>query len=441
MNIISHLKSPAVFLTSLALAFPLYAGNPLATPEQKLLDEKAIEIYQNNSFRLFRIKAKAVYALAYGLIISSEAKPLLSPMVDELIFSSIQKAVNSDPYFPKVYWVDSGPRQWFGLDVPGGRYSYDNPDVIYRTIPIDGSLHYKIHGHREPSGLADASFSLISNPNSQGTVALLTNSELQIDADGNYEITIDSEPADGRINHIQSNDDAVMLFVRNSLGDWQAQKPDSLSVELLDDISGETPRSDTRIYLETIKNISESIFFYGVGALGIKTKLNPVNTFKQPEQSDDLGTLVSQASSFGHFEIEDDEALLLTVDMGGANYFIAPATGPWTITIDPGNVVCSLNNQQAMADTDGRYRFVLSLKDPGVYNWISTSGLHEGTMMLRWQNLPANTEGQGPAITSQLVKISDLPSILPPETHWVSQAERQQQILSRQSGYQSRSTI
>ena len=166
-----------------------------------------------------------------------------------------------------------------------------------------------------------------------------------------------------------------------------------------------------------------------------------MNTFKQPEQSDDLGTLVSQASSFGHFKIEDDEALLLTVDMGGADYFIAPATGPWTITIDPQNNLCSLDNHQAMADTDGRYRFVVSLQEPGVYNWISTTGLHEGTMMLRWQNLPGNQEGQGPAISTELVKIADLPSMLPPETHWVSVTERQGQMVARQEGYQFRSEV
>ena len=54
--------------------------------------------------------------------------------IDELAFSTIQKAANGDAYFPKVYWFDAGPRQWIGLDVPGSRYSYNNPD-IYRTIP------------------------------------------------------------------------------------------------------------------------------------------------------------------------------------------------------------------------------------------------------------------------------------------------------------------
>ena len=49
MDIFISLKRSALCLTSLALTFPLYAGNPLATEDQRLLDEKAISIYQNHS--------------------------------------------------------------------------------------------------------------------------------------------------------------------------------------------------------------------------------------------------------------------------------------------------------------------------------------------------------------------------------------------------------
>lgn len=410
--------------------------NPLATPDQLALDQKSISIYESNSFKVLRTKAEIVYKVAYGLFVSDEAKPLLDPMIDELVFSSIQKSVNNDVYHPKVYWVNTAPRQWFNISVPGGRYSYDNPDVIYRTIPISDSFHYVVHGKRNTGGVADATFSLISNPNSQRTVGLLTNDQLVINADGTYDITIDNEPANGRVNHIQSTSSAVQLYIRNSLGNWQTNTPDSLSVEILDDVSGYPERSNTRIYLNTLKNLSESIFFYGVGALGIKTKTNAVNTLKQPEQSDDLGTLVTQASSFGHFKIADDEALIITVNPGGADYFIMPATNPWTITVSPGSIQCSLNNAQAVADNDGQYRFVISMTDPGVHNWISSSNLHEGTMMLRWQNLPTTApETGGAGVTTELVKLADLHDKLPAETVWVSSNERDTQLQNRLQGY------
>ena len=443
--LIKHLKKACCFaiLPLLCITTQLEAGNnPLATQEQRDLDAKAITIFKNHAFHLLRYKAKLTYTVAYGLFVSDEAKPLMDGMIDELVFSSIQKAVNSDPYYPKVYWVDTGPRHWFGESIPGGRYSYDNPDVIYRTIPIKDKIHYVLHGKRDSNGLADATFSLISNPNSQKTVAVLTGNDLVINSDGTYDITIDNQPANGRVNHIQSTSSAVMLFVRNTLGDWQTNKPDELSVEVLDDVSAHKPRSDTRIYMETLKNLAESTFFYGTGALGIKTKINKVNTFKQPSQSDDLGTLVTQASSFGHFKLEDDEALIVTINPGGAKYFVVPATNPWTITVDPGKYLCSFNNTQAIADADGQYRFVISHTDPGVYHWISTSGLHEGTMMLRWQNLPVSAPTTGKAsVQTELVKLSDLPFKLPQETRWVSTGERATQLADRLNAYLLRSAI
>jgi len=431
-------SKPLILSASFLLAsnVSIADSNPLATADQLELDNKSISIYENYGFKVLRAKADIVYKVAYGLFVSDEAKPLLEPMIDELVFSSIQKSVNNDVYHPKVYWVNSAPRNWFNINVPGGRYSYDNPDVIYRTIPISSNFHYVLHGKRSAGGVADATFSLVSNPNSQKTVELLTGDKLAINADGTYDITIDSDPANGRINHIQSTSSAVQLFVRNSLGDWQKNTPDALSIEILEDVSGYPERSNTRIYMNTLKNLSESTFFYGVGALGIKTKTNAVNTFKQPEQSDDLGTLVSQASSFGHFKIEDDEALIVTINQGGASYFIVPATNPWTITVSPGAIQCSLNNAQAIADADGQYRFVISLTDPGVHNWISSSNLHEGTMMLRWQNLPATAPASGAAaVSTELVKLADLPAKLPAETVWLTRSERINELQNRTQGY------
>lgn len=109
----------------------------------------------------------------------------------------LQKAVNDDPYYPRVYWDDAAPRSWFGLNVPGGRYSYDNPDCIYRIIPIDSSVDYVVTGYRYRPGPSEVTFSLISDPNSQNTVAFLAGSDLIVDHDGSYPITINNSSADG----------------------------------------------------------------------------------------------------------------------------------------------------------------------------------------------------------------------------------------------------
>ncbi|KAK4031418.1 hypothetical protein C8A01DRAFT_21351 [Parachaetomium inaequale] len=414
-------------------------GNPLATSDQAYLDALAIKINNAYGFPVLKAEAKAAYQLAHGSDISDEASSTLDAAIDELAFSAIQKAVNTDVYHPKVYWVDAGPRSWFGLDVPGGRYSYDNPDCIYRTIPIDSSLSYVVKGFRHTPGPADVTFSLISDPNSQTTVSYLGGSDLAVATDGSYTITINSSSADGQTNHIQSTSDAKQLLIRNNLGDWVSQKPDNITVEVVDDVSGQDPISNAAIASAAWWNLQESIATYGAGTLGLKTYLNAVNTLSTPSQSSTLGTLTSQASSFGHFNLSADQALVATVAPGASSYFVFPVTNPWTVSVDPGNNQVSLNNKQAVANANGTYTFVVSLQDPGVYNWISTGGLHEGTIMVRWQGLPTSSDSSNAvSVAVQVVPLSSLASVLPSGTRYVTAAERKAQLAQRAAGYSSR---
>jgi hypothetical protein len=322
--------------------------------------------------------------------------------------------------------------------VPGSRYSYDNPDNIYRTIPIDGASRYVIRGQRRGSGPTDVTFSLISNPNSQQTVAILAGKDLVVNADGSYTITVDNQPANGRVNHIQSNVSAKQLFVRNNLGNWNSEAPDALRVERLGPAPARGPKGDWTVSSEAWLNLQESIVDYGVGALGIKTYSNPLNTLANPTSSSTLGTLVTQASSFGHFKLADDEVLVATLTTGGAGYFVFPVTDPWSVTVDPIRHQSSLNNRQATANADGSYTLVVSRQDPGVANWVDTVGLHEGSIMVRWQNLPANRPANGgPTITAQVAKLANLASVLPAGTRYVTAAERQL-LAARLAGYQQR---
>lgn len=434
---------------ALSLSLPLIASaapslaqaatpSPLATPDQRLLDQRAIQRHQVDRFPAARAQAKATYLLAHGLPFSEEALARLDQDIDELAFSAIQKAINGDPLYPKVYWVNAPARQWFGLKVPGGRYSYDNPDNIYRTIPIEGASRYVVHGRRIGQGPTDVTFSLISDVNSQNTIAVLPGPDLVVDADGRFDITIDDQPANGRVNHIQSTAKARQLFIRNNLGDWNTEVPDSLSVERLGGPPPRAPRSELATSTEAWLNLQSSIIAYGVGALGLKTHVNPVNTLPNPSTSSTLGTLVTQASSFGHYRLQDDEALVATLKTGGAGYVVFPVTDAWLVSVDPIKHQTSLNNKQAVANADGSYTFVLSLKDPGVHNWVDPVGQNEGTIMVRWQNLPKPPVDGGPQITARVVKLAELSQVLPTGTKQVTAQERARTLAARVAGYQRR---
>jgi hypothetical protein len=84
------------------------------------------------------------------------------------------------------------------------------------------------------------------------------------------------------------------------------------------------------------------------------------------------------ATSAGYFQLDDDQALVVTIDPGDAGYFVVPVTNDWTITDNYWDQQSSLNISQALKNADGTYTIVISPSDPNVWNWVSTGGLNPG---------------------------------------------------------------
>ncbi len=92
----------------------------------------------------------------------------------------------------------------------------------------------------------------------------------------------------------------------------------------------------------------------------------------------------------GHYDLADDEVMI--VDVPAAAKEVAPYQGiqlgsMWYISLDYVNHQTSLTADQARIDPDGRMRFVISERDPGVANWLERTGHGRGYVQLRWQRL------------------------------------------------------
>ncbi len=117
-------------------------------------------------------------------------------------------------------------------------------------------------------------------------------------------------------------------------------------------------------------------------------------------------------------------------------------TNDWTITENYWDQQTSLNNasNQAKPNADGTYTIVISKNDPGVANWVSTGGLNQGTVSIRFQDLG----DEAPMVSSKVVKIENLrdPDVLPPDTVFIEPEDlatyRAAQIATRQEGFNRR---
>jgi hypothetical protein len=146
-----------------------------------------------------------------------------------------------------------------------------------------------------------------------------------------------------------------------------------------------------------------------------------------------------QRNALGRFRLAVDEALIVTLQPGASRYSTIPVTNIWGVTPEYWRHTSSLNNRQATSNPDGSFTVVISNWDPAVANWVDTSGLEEGIIMLRWQILSNDTgRTPEPAVRAVLVKQKDLAAALPPEMAVYNRRQRETQLKDREAGFARR---
>jgi hypothetical protein len=397
------------------------AARVLATPEVQEARREVEDLFHRNP----------VAATASGGSTLDEA-------VRETVFAAVIDTVADDPAHPAIVWTLNAPHQWFDLSVPGARYGIDNPDNVYRLVLLDGGTHYEIKGHRHGAGPTQFGFELLdSAPGLHGIgkhLAFLSDGDIKTDADGTFKITIDPEPAGGRPNHIQTTPAAKALLIRDTLADWSNERPNDLEIRHLGTVDGGLP-SVHQLALSAAHNLPAFAAFW----------LN----FRDHALSKNFGGQVNVPgkvtpreggwgfAASGQFQLQPDEALVVTLDPLGAKYVGFQLTDPWTISADYVQHQGSLNNHQAVPNPDGTFTYVIAVRDPGVANWLDTSGLTDGFFQVRWQKLSPSTNADGAIKSAKLVKLVDVPQTVGRGSD-AGVAQRSKASHDRASGYNSR---
>jgi hypothetical protein len=130
------------------------------------------------------------------------------------------------------------------------------------------------------------------------------------------------------------------------------------------------------------------------------------------------------------YHLGPEQALLITVKKSDARYQGIQLGDPWFVTPNYIDHQTSMTRAQAATDSDGHIRFVISLADPGVANWLDPAGFAEGYLFMRWQGLARDLSTEE-APTAELVTLSELRRRLPPETRWVTPEARAAQLAGR----------
>jgi hypothetical protein len=326
-----------------------------------------------------------------------------------------------------------------GLDTKIG---FDNPDNVYEVAKIDPQRTYRVVGTRGTAQFLEFSVSVgfpgVVMP--VRTVSKLDSTEIEIGDDGEIELTVGGPPRSS--NWLALDDEATSVLVRQVFGDWCADDvPGDFRILTDDHWDGEaSPSLDPAELAHRIHKAAEFVETqsrYWIGYVDDLRARIEVNTFENPGlQGRELVNLNAARAFFcwGLFELEPDQALVVEIAEPPSDAYLGfHLVNYWLQSLDFVGRITSLNARQAHIDPDGRIRYVLAHRDPGVPNWLDIGGHPWGGMLFR---TALTTEVAQP--TTEVVALAKVRDALPAGTPVVDDTARRAQIRTRRAHVASR---
>lgn len=402
--------------------------DPVATVSQHEQELAALELIEHPT-------VKAAYrSVAETWLSRAKASDAMRERFDEsfaeVMFSAAVWSSNQDKLRPKVSCITRLAHPVEGRSIPGSRWGIDNPDSVYRVIPISGDERYEIHGRVGRHRMTENYFTLWDA--NMGTVAVLNGRTMHVDPDGSFTITVDADPANGRPNHVQTTAEAHEFYIRDVLLDWGRDDPNHFEVQRL----GGSPVRPGRTLDEQAEATAAMMEYFAnfTGKLSHGVYKMPANHFNLAWSADKVGAMRNQVYVMGRFELAPDEVFVVDLSDGGAEYFTVPLSNIWGTTLDLVDRTGSLNKAQSVPNDDGSYTYVIGPVDPGVANWIDSDGLREAILTLRMAEFGEAGPREDLGARGRVVKLDQLDAEVG-HLPRVDEQQRTTQLAERRKAY------
>ena len=258
--------------------------------------------------------------------------------------------------------------------------------------------------------------------------------DLSIDDDGAFEVVLSTRRPTKARNWWRLDPEMRTLMLRSVADQWGAHTDPRIAIVRLD-TDPRRPRADPGALQRRFRSyasVVEAMVMSGVNRVARLRDDGVVNRVVTVDYSATGGGLDDQCYQEGCFALDDGEVLLVEAHRAAeCSAFSLSLTDPAFSTIDWANAQSSLNRHQATIDPDGILRVVVATRDPGVANWLDTTGHRAGALQFRWS-------GGAPDVSVHVLAGTTLDDVLPASTSRVSSDARAAAIRARQVGVQLR---
>ena len=315
----------------------------------------------------------------------------------------------------------------YGDDVT--TFGATNVDNQYLRTFVEPAGSYRISG--EVAGSKEILFSVQDGEFLYGKTKVLAECsvhDLDVGDDGRLELFLGGPERDR--NWLPLGDDAAYINIRQFIADWERDTIAELFIERLDDVGPNptvTPDSIAAALDSVARWVEVSVPLWNSFAKMV-AEATPRNELSPPNKP--TGGAENMLHGATQWHVEPGEALLIELEQPETSYWSFQTYMPgWMQPLDFPNRVTSLNDAQVHVDDDGRIRIVLAHEDPGVQNWLDTTGLPEGLVTYRYVR-----PTKAPAPVGTLVDLADLRTQLPASTPKFGATDRREQLLARKRG-------
>lgn len=284
----------------------------------------------------------------------------------------------------------------------------DSPDNYYQTAALDGNFDYLIRGKRNT--VTYLGFGTQVGHYGQGggmpPSGYIEADEIEMDTDGNFELTLSSTPHEK--NWLPMQPDTGTLIVRQTFSDRQTEIPADLTISRINCEDAE--RSPSNLTAKRLDDGLRSASTLVAGASLLFAKW--VNDFQKhsnqlpmfdPDRSNDAGGDPNIIYYHSHWNLADDEALVIEVTPPECEFWNFQLSNYWMESLDYRFHNIHTNNHLAHYESDGSVRIIVAHQDPHKPNWLNTTGHTSGTMCFRWVRAEDHPQPQ-----TRTIKFADL---------------------------------
>ena len=320
-----------------------------------------------------------------------------------------------------------------------------NADTVYRSAKITPGGSYRLRGHRgsiRMARIAQVAPRIPGKVDANGMPVLgpprvvFDINALKVDAKGNFDVIASPVRPQGYTGEWwQLQPDTNVLMMRFVGSDWASERDPTISIERIDQ-PVQRPRPPAAVLEARLRAMPNDITFSAMMFLDHVARLRQqgyVNSLKIFDISQG-GGLTGQSYYEGAYDLKPDEALIVEAKVPArCTYHSVILTNELFETTDWYNNQASLNDSQSQPDPDGILRVVVSAKDPGVPNWLDTSGYPIGVIQGRWTECDSQ-----PVPSVRKVPVDQVYRSLPPATRHVTPQERDRILRDRRAAVQQR---